>query len=468
MSYTEFYCDASTGDNTNGGSDAGSPSMSDTAGTGSWNSVTKVYTSVATTGSVAVGQFLSIYSGAATEAAYTARITAVSGGSGSVWVITVSATAYSGTIPTTGSTFKAKCGGTWKGPNTVASFPFGYITASLKNASSYVPRVNFKSGTTYTIRSTMNSNKPGPIIFQGYTTTVGDGGKATIVADYVSPFTTYVLLETSSGNNCDYIDFIFTVGLDSGTSNGINASDVLLRFIRVVISLSGGNGFYSNAIGTIYIECEAYSNNQGSGANTGGFRNDQAAIYIRCISHNNINTSAGFYMAAQATYVNCIADTNTNSGWYSATYSIAVSLCNCTSYGNTGSGLYSSADGVYYIENSIFETNSAYGINVANTDTRIIVVNCGFYSNTSGQTNGGNIQATGTITFTASSMTDPANGNFKLNSTVSAGAAARGAGRGNFTQNAGSYSSTTIGYPDVGAAQHLEAAAVSSTVMICN
>ena len=60
QTYTEFYCNASTGSNVNGGSDAGSPSMSDTAGTGSWNSGTNVYVSASTTGTVTVGQFMSI------------------------------------------------------------------------------------------------------------------------------------------------------------------------------------------------------------------------------------------------------------------------------------------------------------------------------------------------------------------------------------------------------------------------
>src|SRR4051794_8759013 len=101
--------------------------MSDTAGTGSWNSATNVYVSVATNGSVAVGQFMSIYSGAATIAAYTARIITVTGGGGSAWTITLSATAKAGASPTTGATFKAQVGGAWLGPNAAVAFPLNYI-----------------------------------------------------------------------------------------------------------------------------------------------------------------------------------------------------------------------------------------------------------------------------------------------------------------------------------------------------
>jgi hypothetical protein len=61
----------------------------------------------------------------------------------------------------------------------------------------------------------------------------------------------------------------------------------------------------------------------------------------------------------------------------------------------------------------------------------------------------------GTVTY-ANDVTpwvDPANGDFRINL-----AAAKGAGRGTFTQTAASYTGT-IGYPDIGAAQHLEASA---------
>ena len=53
---------------------------------------------------------------------------------------------------------------------------------------------------------------------------------------------------------------------------------------------------------------------------------------------------------------------------------------------------------------------------------------------------------------------DPANGDFRINL-----AAAKGAGRGSYTQNAGG---GTVGYPDIGAAQHQDSGGSAALVLV--
>ncbi len=81
-------------------------------------------------------------------------------------------------------------------------------------------------------------------------------------------------------------------------------------------------------------------------------------------------------------------------------------------------------------------------------------MNCGYgagtQANTSGATNGtGDLDVGGAVTYAsdATPWADPANGDFRISL-----AAAKGAGRGAFTQTAASYAGT-VGYPDIGAAQ---------------
>lgn len=417
--------------------------MSDTAGTGSWTSATNIYVSTATNGSVAVGQFLSIYSGAATVAAYTARITAVSGGGGSAWTITLSATAFSGSVPTTGATFKAQCGGAWLGPNAASGFPFNYITKALTNAAGDIPRVNFKNNATYSITAAITNSLVGPVVFQGYTTTAGDGGKAII--DGGTSGASYTLL-TINNNNQTNRDLIFQNNGATGSASGVVTNNQ--GFLeRVIFNSIRGDGVNLVSSGTIIIECEAFACNQSNTASKAGF-NSFGGTFDRCISHDNTGSnSSGFLFSSTSMVSNCIADTNGSHGFNTAV-NIAA-FFNCTSYGNSGSGIFTSVVAASYIlvENCTIANNTLYGINSSSTGFARIS-NCGFYSNTSGQTNG-TIDATGTITYAAAPMTDPANGDFSL----VAGSGGNAAGRGSFTQTASQYSKTSTSLPDVGAVQ---------------
>ena len=70
------------------------------------------------------------------------------------------------------------------------------------------------------------------------------------------------------------------------------------------------------------------------------------------------------------------------------------------------------------------------------------------------------VENIGAVTYGANltPWVDPANGDFRINL-----AAAKGAGRGTFLQTSASYTGT-VGFPDIGAAQHLDSGGASGPV----
>ena len=86
-------------------------------------------------------------------------------------------------------------------------------------------------------------------------------------------------------------------------------------------------------------------------------------------------------------------------------------------------------------------------------------MNCGFGAGTSANTSGTTtttaqvaFDITGSVTYASNAIpwVDAPNGDFRITLTT-----AKGAGRGVFTQTQSSYTGA-IGYPDIGAGQHLE------------
>ncbi len=473
MAFSEFFCDPVNGANVNGGSDAGSPSMSDTAGTGTYSSVTHHYTSVATNGTVTVGQFISIYSGAATTPAFTSRITTVTGGGGVAWVITCSTTAKSGTEPATGSTYKAQVGGAWLGPNSAVNFPLDVLAAAMTNSAGNKPRVNLKNNGTYSITASIlpSSAISNYVRIQGYTSSVGDGGRATI--DGGTSGTSYTLLNFSNvGNQCELVDLIFQNNGATGSANGVATTTgggaAKIRVARCVFHDFRGYGlsFGGGGTGWIVEECEFYNCNQSNTASQGALdlTGGTPAYVHRTIFHDN--SGSGSWGARAISFVKfdqCVFDTN-GAGGLQAT-AVNSWVTNCDFYNNGSDGIATATGataGTLIVENSNFVKNGGWGINVPSTGAASVIIrNCGFGAGTQVNTSG-NVSAAGSAAMNideighvdyASGVTpwvDPANGDFRINL-----AAAKGVGRGAFTETQASYAGT-IGYPDIGAAQHQE------------
>lgn len=460
MAFTEFCC-RSGGSNLNAGTRTGNSTAPGTAAfktytSGTWVQATRTFTPAGganpTTDGIAVDDFVSVYPDAATVSPYVARITTV----GATTFVT-SATVFSGTAPVDGALVtSASIGGAWKGPNAAEAFPFGFITAALTNVAGNIPRVNFKNDATYSITSGIVHSGTGNTIFQGYATAYEDLGKFTIDGS-----TNAIVLLTLSGGRQSLFDFILQNNGTTGTNAGLSLSASRCLVARGVVNTLRGAGI-SNGGSNVIVEVEAYACNAANTVDSGGFLDSSSAIFIRCIAHDNVGSNNnGFATSIGHVTIECIADTNGKDGFH-YTGNINCFVVRCDAYNNTGSGITVSSIGPTYIDSCNLIKNGAWGIAGANGATcNGSIINCGFgagtQANTSGtaQTTGGGVLEIGSINYTSNvtPWVDPANGDFRINL-----AAAINAGRGLFTQTAASYAGT-IGYPDIGAAQHLEGSA---------
>lgn len=468
-SYTEFYVVPSTGANTNSGSTSGSAAYSSV--NGNWNGSTIFTPTDGSTPSstVSVGDFASVYLDGASVSVYVARVTAV--GAGVNGTITVSSAVKAGTAPASGATGRSiTVGGAWAGPSGTVGFPFDFVEAALKSVTgSYTPRINFKNGTTYSVTAAITHGDAGPIKFQGYTTNPGDGGRAII--DGGATGTSFTIL-TVTGANCDIEDFIFQNNGDSGSAaHGLVVSGAEVSIRRCVFHDLWGSGLsITSANGTV-IECEAYACNGSNTAATGGFNSATAiSTFVRCISHDNSTANAsGYVVGFGSNFFHCISESNTAKGWL-VSAAQTTTMIGCDAYNNGSDGIdYSGTATGILLESCNFVKNgtsgTGYGINSsANPASRNgFIVKCGFGAGTQANDDGDilttllGVSVLDSVSYSADAVpwVDPANGDFRI--TLST---AKSAGRGTFTQTASSYTGT-IGYPDIGAAQHADTPASS-------
>lgn len=448
MSFTEFCC-RSGGSNLNAGTRTGSSTEPGTSAdltyaSGTWVSSTGVFTVASgdpVADGVAVGDFASVYADGASVTTLVGRVTARD-----ATTITVSTTAKAGTTTDGTSNRTLRIGGAWQGPNASVTFPFNLTTlGSLTNSSGDTTRINLKNDQTYAMSVLITDANTGPRQVEGYTTTYGDNAKATIT--WSSGSFNHTL--SISGAGATYKDIIIDTTGKSAVGENWNASAVC-NFIRCVSKNSLRGGFNVTACA---IECEAYGG--AGGANLNAFRVTSAAVCIRCIAHDN-TSNGGFALVGGGTAcIDCVSDSNVGIGF--DMQSTSHQLVRCNAHNNTSDGVRVSnaTNGVFWIDSCNLTKNGGWGVNGSGAGGRTgCIAQCGFGSgteaNTSGTTTGlKGVAEVGSIAYAAdtSPYTDAANGDFRI--TLSA---AKGAGRGVFTQTAAGYSGT-VGYPDIGAAQ---------------
>lgn len=469
MAFTEFYCDPISGSNLHAGSTPGSPLVTYTSG--SWNNSTQVFTVASgnpITDGVTVGMFASVYpDGSSPPTGFVGRITAVS-----ATTITISTVNAAGSSPSTGTGNRTLVvGGAWQGPNGSTGFPFSFITVNLQNTTNK-PRCNFRNNGVYsitagiTVGGVFNRN----IVFQGYATTPGDGGKAII--DGGTTGSSYVLLTSSSSPNY-FADFIFRNNGATGSNSGVSVA-IGSIFFRCVAHSMRGSGFIITS-GAIFIECEAYNCNLSVASSQAGFNTDtsQSVCFIRCFAHDNLTN--GFILksnhsGATCTIHDCVAESNGYSGILAnATIEAKYLIKGCTCFNNSYDGIRFSDNRAYYhIENCLLVSNTEYGINqfsyAINVGGPFFVYRCGFFGNGLGQTR--NIQSgflIDNLTLTSNPLADAPNGDFTPTL-----ATVLGTGRGNFTQTDPGYTKTTTSSPDLGAVQTNSANASAVFVSAAN
>jgi len=459
VAYTNFCC-RSGGNNLNAGTRKGDTTEPGTAPSFAYNGTFATDTFTVTSGAqggsttnpqadgVVAGDFVHVSNGAVGRIARVASVTTTT------IVLDTTATVGSGT----GATL-ANVGGAWAGPSGATGFPIGTLTNAVTNTSGNNVRINLKNNQTYSISAFLSSNQAA-VSVQGYSSSYGDFGKATIDAS-----TNAISLYSQTGAGTLLADAI----LQNNGASGINAGIAVTAgaLTRVVVNTVRGAGI--SVTGTVRIEeCETYACNSANSASSGGVLVSGSGIarISRCTIHDNVGSNSNGLVLTGAGPVfvkNTIFDSNENDGVLITATSVAT-FEDCDFYNNGRDGIESTAtQAQLYSENSNFIKNGRYGAEqAASTVRNWFIVNAGYgagtAANASGTTSGANIQETGAVTY-ASNVTpwvDPANGDFRINL-----AAAKGAGRGTFTETAASYTGT-VGYPDIGAAQHIDPASGGS------
>lgn len=477
--YTEFYAQT-TGSNLNAGSTTNNSAFATYSGT--FVRSTGVFTVASgnpITDGVSIGSWASVYTTAgATNAGLVASVTATNSSS-----ITVSLSAISGSTNNVSETANAatlKIGGAWAGPSGANAFPIGFAKGSMTNSSGNSPRINFLSG-VYSITNGMtDSLNDGPVEYSGYTNSPGDGGFATI--DGGTSGASYTLL-TLSGKNRDFYCFVFRNNGATGNADGIVFNGIENSLERCVIRDIRGNGVLNSGVNHFY-ECEAFNCNLANTSGKAAFNLLASGTMANfCIAHHNTNSNAsGFQLDGGINVVGCIAATNGASG-IRATADVTQTINGCSFYQNGGSGIdFGGSAGtianpmLVNVINCLFVGNAGAGIRLSGTGARYLsgrIRNCAFgsgsrtnqlgnfVSNVTGASQNGStfdgVTVAGVIQLSSgvSPWADANNGDFRITSSE-----VKSAGYGFYLQTyTNSNWSGTVGYQDVGAAQHNDGSA---------
>lgn len=463
MPFTEFYCQ-SGGSNLNAGSTTNNTAAF-TYASGNWVAGTGVFTVASgdpASDGVAVGDFASVYPDGSSVAVFIGRVTARSS-----TTITVSLTAKSGTAPTDGTGNRTlKIGGAWQGPNGAVGFPFPFTQRTMRDASDNHPRINFKNGTAYAITAAITTagSGDGCIRYEGYTTTPGDGGLFVISG----PTTGAGFTALTIAGACHELVNLELYNNGSTSNNvGVAISGQAAIARRVIVHDVRGSGLSLSGPTTLADECEVYASQQSNTSGQAGISlSGTGACARNSISHHNTGSnSSGFsYGTNQVIMEGCIAHDNGFAGVIVGSSRLSLWMFQCDFYDNGSDAIRNAVNidpVLIYAVNCNFLKNNGYAANFVSGNTGSIVrfINCGIgqgtMANTSGIFPASVTYATSEneVLYTANTTpwVDPDDGDFRIS-----GSQAKGTGRGSFTQTQSGYGSpnATVGYPDIGAAQH--------------
>lgn len=447
--YTEFYVDSTSGNQLNSGSSSGSPIL--IATNGNWSTTTNKFTFAGGTdlSAVATDTFASVYLDAATVGVYIARITAVDNAAKTV---TLSTSAKIGTAPTAGTTGRSiRIGGALQGPVSTNSYSVWPLTntgiSSAVNSAGSYPRFNLKG--TFTLNGTAIAlASASSVTLQGYSSVIGDGGKASIVSAGIGA------VITCGGASTSYYE-ILDLDLDNsgvGTTGVASiATNASVYVERVRVYRSADSSFVSSGP-MVCIECEAANPRA-----TGGFvaAGTSSLHCERCIAHHAENGVSGFSMAVSTpnlVAINCISHANAGAGFR---VNGTCRLQNCVAVGNGVGGTDHGIDlvsltgsSIMSVGNCISSGNTGYGFNAASNSARnILVRNFATYNNTSGAMNytAPQVRVVNQISLSRDPYVNLSGGDFRTRES-----ALRGTARGGFLQRAGNYSSPVVRTEDIG------------------
>lgn len=450
MSYTNFCC-RSGGSNLNAGTLTGNGTVPGTSPSFSYSGTFSGSTFTASAGNpqsdgVVAGQFVHISDGV--TPGLVARISSVFG-----TTFSVDGTAAFGAFSGAGV---ANIGGAWAGPSGSSSWPVGSLTVQTANTSLHPPRLNMMNNQTHTMSASLTHSQPG-VTIEGFSAAYGDQGMTTISGGGNN----IVILAISAINNTQNL-IVTGNNLGVGTNPGVNITGIGARLFRVVVHTVRGPGITA-VVNTVYDEVEVYNCNVANTAGSGGISQQSNNFTMRnSMIHDNFGAGIVWnFTNGIASISHSVFDSNSVDGILISTSS-TMTLESVDLYNNGQAGVKGAWQSIeLHAKNCNAVKNGTYGFDQHILSTRnFTLFNCGFGSgtqaNATANTVGPAIQEVGSITYASNTTpwTAPATGNFSINV-----AAAQGTGRGTFTQTAPSYTGT-VGYPDVGAAQHQDAGGV--------
>lgn len=325
-------------------------------------------------------------------------------------------------------------------------------------------RVNLKNDATYDLSAgAVTISTAGPWIMQGYTTTAGDLGKATLD----NGTATTDMLTISGGPAC-LRDLILSSSATSGNGDGLRMTGYSFVVERVVAKGWYNNGLECTVPGE-FIQCETYDCCK-SGAVTAGFALlSSSGLCTRCISHdhNTGDTDAyGFYIVSAAAGMwvldHCVADTVGGAGFVFTSRSQFYILHHCDAYNCGVDGFLLAVTGGYipctHLENCNSISNTGHGYQTNTATSLMLLEKCGSYNNAARLSDAGKILDENAVTYVAVPYDDAPNGNFTLD--IVNGVAGRTTAQCGFTQTQG-YSGATTPQRDLGASQNVAPAAAN-------
>lgn len=299
----------------------------------------------------------------------------------------------------------------------------------------------------------------------GYTTTRGDGGRATIQLSTNSGLTAL----RATGECISFENFTIDCN-NLTTSTGVGGTNTI-RVLNVKVSTFKTAGI-SNSGKSLVEDCEITGGVSGA---TAGIDVSNFSQVVRSYVHDNV--CPGITALNSCIVAFCLITNNTGASSDGMTIGIDSHVFNNTIYGSGRDGivgLFTDAGTNIQIRNNILSNNGAYGLDLATSAGFAADPSYdgnAYYSNTSGaRTNcddttvnkqNGVAPYTNTLdkTLSGSPFTNAAGGDFSLNNTAGAGASCRAGGTPGAIPGI-----SQVGYIDMGCLQHQESA--SGTVVV--
>lgn len=169
-----------------------------------------------------------------------------------------------------------------------------------------------------------------PNVFEGYKTSIGDGGIVKIDCQGATNQLTNGI-KTVIGGNVYTVFINFQCTLASADGFSLNGDDDDFATFKKCLAYNNGGAGFSGDNSILFVVCLSYNNT------AEGFDVDATCQWIACISHTN---TYGFFGAANCANYNCLAYNNSTHDYRHATGGARALIGGCSSDGENAANDY--------------------------------------------------------------------------------------------------------------------------------